>query len=55
MIRVTLTVDGVTATIANEHPLEGPTISEVGDILRQALLGVGFHPDNVKDLFAEEN
>jgi len=33
---------------------EGSDIWSVGELIKQALLGIGYHPDTVKDLFNEE-
>jgi len=32
----------------------GEDIWAYGDIIKQALLGIGFHPNSVKELFGEE-
>lgn len=32
---------------------EGVDIWEVGELIKYALLGIGFHPKSVKDLFNE--
>jgi len=33
---------------------DGEDINAAGDLIKQALLGMGFHPDSVKELFNEE-
>jgi hypothetical protein len=33
---------------------DGEDIWAYGEIIKQALLGLGFHPNNIKELFNEE-
>ena len=44
--------DGNSVTVTDESPDLG--ILEMGQLMRQALLGIGYHPDTVNELFGDE-
>jgi hypothetical protein len=54
MRSITLTEGGFTCVVT-EDPAQDLTIRGWECLIRQALVGVGFHPESVDDLFNEEN
>lgn len=50
---VTLSNDGITCTVT-EEPVQNINIWGYVTLIKQALVGVGFHPENVDDLFTDE-
>ena len=50
-MKVTIESKCITSTVSVPHDDMG--ISEMVDLIRQALLGFGFHPTSVSELFAE--
>ena len=51
MRSVTLTNDTISCTVT-EDPEQDITIWGYVTLIKQALVGVGFHPENVDDLFS---
>ena len=52
MRSVTLANDGVTCTVSDDGG--DLTIYTYATLIKQCLVGVGFHPENVDDLFTDE-
>ena len=52
MRSITLSCDGVTCTVTDDGG--DLTIYTYATLIKQCLVGVGFHPENVDDLFADE-
>jgi hypothetical protein len=50
---VTLTLGNLSVTIVDENPSD-PTIWGIGDQIQQALAGLGFHHQNIDDLFRKD-
>lgn len=53
MRSVTIVNGGITCTII-EDPVENEDIWGLATLIRQAVVGVGFHPDNVDDLISDD-
>jgi hypothetical protein len=52
MRSITLKNDGVECTVSDDGG--DCTIYTYVDLIKQCLVGVGFHPDNVDDVFHDE-
>jgi len=50
-MKVILEEDGLIATVEDKNAVD---IWQVGVLLKQALLGIGFHPKTVDEIFDEE-
>ena len=50
-MKITIESKDITATVSTPH--DDVDINEIGNLISQALLGYGFHPTNVEELFAE--
>ena len=51
MRNITLVNDTLSCTVT-EDPVHDITIWGYATLIKQALVGIGFHPENVDDLFA---
>lgn len=53
MRSITLVNDTLSCTVT-EDPVQDITIWGYATLIKQALVGIGFHPENVDDLFNDE-
>lgn len=51
-MKITLEQYGEKITIETEN--KGLTIWEIGEYLKRLLISAGYHPNNVKELFGDE-
>ena len=50
-MKITIEHEGIILTLEDENAV---TIGEAVQLIRQALIGVGYHPDNVDDYIESE-